>query len=116
MKLQAVRTLALALPEATEAPHFDFASFRVRGKIFATAPPDGRCLHLFVSEHERERALALYPAFAEILMWGKRVSGLRIVLSKATPGAVEALLRRAWEHKAPRKLVAAAAAELHDQS
>jgi hypothetical protein len=30
MKLEEVRRYALALPEAIEAPHFDYASFRVR--------------------------------------------------------------------------------------
>jgi hypothetical protein len=35
-----VRQFALALPGAIEEPHFDMASFRVRGKIFVTAPPD----------------------------------------------------------------------------
>ena len=35
MKLADVRRLALALPEATESPHFDRTSFRVRDKMFA---------------------------------------------------------------------------------
>jgi hypothetical protein len=35
-----VRPLALKMPEAEEAAHFDFPSFRVRGKIFATAQPN----------------------------------------------------------------------------
>ena len=30
------RELALSFPEATEAPHFEKTSFRVRNKIFAT--------------------------------------------------------------------------------
>ena len=47
MKLAEARRHALSLPEATEAPHFHFTSFRVRGKIFATAPPDGEYLHVF---------------------------------------------------------------------
>ena len=36
-----LRLIALSLPEAEEHPHFDRASFRVRGKIFATLPPVG---------------------------------------------------------------------------
>lgn len=32
--------LALALPEATEEPHFEKTSFRVRKKIFATMAPE----------------------------------------------------------------------------
>jgi hypothetical protein len=34
--IEAFRQLALSLPEATEQPHFDKPSFRVRKKIFAT--------------------------------------------------------------------------------
>ena len=37
----AFRKLALSLPEATEAPHFERASFRVGKKIFATMTADG---------------------------------------------------------------------------
>ena len=40
MKMSQLRTFALALPETTEEPHFNYSSFRVRGKIFATIPPD----------------------------------------------------------------------------
>lgn len=41
MKVVQVRRFALSLREVVEAPHFDYASFRVRGKIFAAVPPDG---------------------------------------------------------------------------
>src|SRR5436309_5357541 len=34
------RTLALALPEASESAHMGHPDFRVRGKIFATLGPD----------------------------------------------------------------------------
>ncbi|MDX6190726.1 MmcQ/YjbR family DNA-binding protein [Flavobacterium sp. FlaQc-52] len=34
--IEAFRTLALALPEATEEPHFEKISFRIKKKIFAT--------------------------------------------------------------------------------
>ncbi|RYF91043.1 MAG: MmcQ/YjbR family DNA-binding protein, partial [Caulobacteraceae bacterium] len=36
-----IRALALSLPLAEEQPHFDRASFRVKGRIFATLPPGG---------------------------------------------------------------------------
>ena len=40
MKMSQLRIFALSLPDATEEPHFNYSSFRVRGKIFATVPPD----------------------------------------------------------------------------
>jgi hypothetical protein len=107
MKLAQARRFALALPETTEEPHFESASFRVHGKIFATAPPAGDVLHVFVDEETRETALALEPSFLEKLFWGKRVCGLRVALADAKPRVVESLLMQAWRGKAPKKLVAA---------
>lgn len=104
MKIAEVRRFALCLPEATEAPHFHFASFRVRGKIFATAPPDGAHVHIFVGDEEREQALELDPEFVEKLHWGKRVVGVRVALAKAKPAVVTRLLAQAWKRKAPKTL------------
>jgi hypothetical protein len=105
MKLGDARRIALAFPEAVEAPHFDFTSFRVRTKIFATAPPDGLHLHVFVDDLERERALELFPEFIEKLWWGKKVVGLRVTLRDAPAAAVRGLLQNAWQRKAPKALV-----------
>jgi hypothetical protein len=99
-----VRQAALALPEATEAPHFQYASFRVRGKIFATMPPAGDALHLFLAETAREQALVLHGAFVDKLSWGGKVVGVRVALAKADAKVVRALLARAWEAKAPKAL------------
>ena len=105
MKLADARRIALALPEAAEAPHFDYTSFRVRGKIFATAPPEGTHLHVFVDDEDRERVLELHPEFAEKLWWGKRVVGVRVKLAAAKSAVVKELLARSWRRKAPRALV-----------
>lgn len=40
MTCEEFRKRALAFPEATEAPHFEKTSFRVRKKIFATLAPE----------------------------------------------------------------------------
>jgi hypothetical protein len=104
----AVRRIALSLPEVTEAPHHEYASFRIRGRIFATLPPDGAYLHVFVADDEREPALALNPGFVESLRWGGHVVGVRILLAEAKPNVVRELLANAWLRKAPRRLVAPA--------
>ena len=106
MKLAQARRIALALAESAEAPHFDYTSFRVRGKIFATAPPDGKHLHVFVDDLERERTLELHPEFAEKLWWGKKVVGVRVRLADAPPAVVKALLANAWRRKAPKAILA----------
>ena len=106
MTLQQVRAFALALPETAEEPHFQLTSFRVRGKIFATAAPDGEYLHLFIPEKDRAAALAAEPDFLEELFWGKRSSGVRAILASAKAAVVNRLLLQAWESKAPKKLLA----------
>jgi hypothetical protein len=107
MNLDAVRALATSLPEVTEQPHFNYLSFRVGGKIFVTVPPDELHAHFFVSEEQREQALAMYPEFVEKLLWGGKVVGLRVDLPQADPLAVAEFVRQAWRNKAPRKVVAA---------
>lgn len=107
MKLAQARSFALALPEANEEPHFHYTSFRVRGKIFATAPPEEKYLHIFVGDEDRERALAMYPEFIEKLPWGDKIVGLRITLTTAKPSVVRELLKQAWMRKAPATLVRA---------
>jgi len=105
MNVTQVRQYALSLPDATEEPHFEYSSFRVRGKIFVTVPPDEQHIHVFVSDEERERALAVHSKFLEKLLWGGKVRGLRVSLSKAPPAVVNDLIRAAWSHKAPKRLV-----------
>lgn len=108
MDVQFVREVALALPETAEAPHFNYGSFRVKGKIFVTLPPDGEHIHAFVDEQERLLAVAMYPDAVEPLPWGQKILGVRVNLSRAKPEAVLHLVRAAWRAKAPKSLVAAA--------
>jgi hypothetical protein len=105
MKLAQARRTALLLPESTEAPHFHFTSFRVAGKIFATAPPDEKYLHIFVDESDREIALALHGEWMEKPFWGAKVVGLRVTLLTAKPKVVSELLKKAWSRKAPKRLL-----------
>jgi hypothetical protein len=104
MKLDDARKFALSLPSVTEEPHFNFSSFRVRGKIFATVPPDGKHLHIFVDEPQREPMTATQPKAYEKLWWGKSVVGLRVALPAARQRDVEDLLQAAWLRRAPKAL------------
>ena len=87
MKLSAVRAFALSRPEVAEQPHFNYGSFRVRGKIFVTIPPDNEHIHVFAAEQYREQAFAMYPDWTQKVHWGGKVVGVRIALSKATAAA-----------------------------
>jgi hypothetical protein len=104
--LEQARRFALSLPGATEEPHFDMSSFRVRGKIFATVPSDEAHLHVFVDEAEIAASAAEDPAAFEPLRWGERIRGLRIDLGSAPDGRVRELIEESWRRKAPKRLVA----------
>lgn len=108
MTLAQVRRFAMSLPEVTEEPHFEYTSFRIRGKIFATAPPGGKHLHVFLGDQERDLALTTEPGFLEALLWGGKVRGVRVVLATAKPRVVCELVREAWSRKAPKALLAKA--------
>jgi hypothetical protein len=101
-----VRRLALALPEAVEAPHHDMASFRVAGKIFATVPPEGDRVHVFLDDDEIDAYCAEFPAAVEELWWGTKRRGCRVALSRATTGLLRELLTESWRRKAPRRVLA----------
>ena len=72
------------------------------GKIFATAPPDGASLNVFVQEESAHAAVAEDPAAVELLWWGKKMVGVRIVLAAANQALVGELLEEAWSERAPR--------------
>ena len=101
MKLAEARKAALALPDSAELPHHESTSFRVRGRIYATAPPGEAYLHVFVSENLRELAIAMHPGWAEPLYWGGRVRGLKVTLATADRRRVGELLWEAWRETAP---------------
>jgi len=97
MKIDTIRRHAMSLEAVTEEPHHNYASFRVRGKIFVTIPPDEQFIHVFVGEEDRDQALAVYPEFVQKLRWGTKVLGLRVALQFAEPRVVKALVNKAYE-------------------
>ena len=107
MKLAEARKFALSLPEANEQPHFQYSSFRVNGKIFATVPTDKNHLNVFVDDERRELAMSMFPDAYEKLWWGKKVVGVTVLLSAADASDVQDLLHSAWKRKAPKRVVEA---------
>lgn len=81
-------------------------SFRIRGKIFVTVPPEKDRIHIFVDEHDTRAAVAEDAKVFEELWWGKRLAGLRVNLQEADRDAVYELIEEAWRRKAPKKLIA----------
>lgn len=110
MTLAQLRRHALSLPEASEEPHFERTSFRVRGRIFVTARPDEPFAHVFIGDAQREPALAAHPDCMEKLLWGGKVVGLRIHLARAPAGVVKDLVNAAWRARAPATLAGSSGA------
>jgi YjbR len=106
VSLATVRRIALSLPGSAEAPHHDMTSFRVAGKIFATVPPEGDRVHVFLDAGEVAAYCAEFPAAVEELWWGKRLAGCRVVFRHATSALVHELLTESWRRRAPKKLLA----------
>jgi hypothetical protein len=106
VSLATVRRLALSLPETAEVPHHDMTSFRVAGKIFATIPPEGGRVHVFVDDDEVAASCAEYPAAVEELWWGTKRRGCRVLLGEATVPLLRELLVEAWRRRAPKKVLA----------
>jgi hypothetical protein len=103
MDIETVRKIALGFPEVVEQDHFGNPSFRVRGRIFATAP-DGTHLNVMIDPFDVDAVVHAEPESCAELLWGKEVRGVRVSLPKAPPAIVEELLRVAWKRKAPKRL------------
>jgi hypothetical protein len=81
-------------------------SFRVAGKIFATMPPEGGRVHVFLDDVAIDTYCAEFPDAVEELWWGSKRSGCRLVLAKATTPLLRELLAESWRLRAPKKLLA----------
>lgn len=110
-----LRKAVLALPETEEDTRFGTLAFRILGKEFASAAADG-WVRLWLPESEAESALAEHPT-GERLTRADRPVGVRIPLADINGMVLNALVRAAWRHRAPRRSVAAlTAAERGDPS
>lgn len=99
------RKLALSLPEAHEAPHFERASFRVGKKIFATLTADGTEAMVRVSPPERLFALlsGRPDVFFDFGGWTVRHGSLGVRLAKVDSRLMRELLIDSWSRLAPRR-------------
>lgn len=105
-----IRAVALSLPEAEEHPHFDRASFRVRGKIFVTLPmsKDGRelvvlKLPVLVKESLNETDAS---AIVSLGAWDKG-GWTQLDIGRMDSEKLADLVRLAWRQVAPKKLLIA---------
>jgi len=105
VSLARVRKHAMSLPEVTEEPHFELLSWRVRGKIFATIPPEPHRLRLMLGEGDAHEAVAALPDAVEELRWGRKLAGVTVRLDRIAASGVVDLVESAWRRRAPKTLV-----------
>jgi hypothetical protein len=101
------RSLALSLPEATEASHMNHPDFRVRGKIFATLGPEEAWGMVKLTPEQQGVFVRTEPKVFEPLKgaWGRQ-GCTYVQLEAATEPSVRQALIAAWRNTAPKKLAA----------
>lgn len=101
-----IRALALSLPLAEEQPHFDRASFRVKGKIFATLPPGGERVVLKLPPLVKESLRQTHAAAIIALPGGwDRGGWTQIDIRSMDETMMSDLVHLAWGQLAPKKLM-----------
>jgi hypothetical protein len=97
------RELALALPSASEAPHFDRLAFRTPRKIFATLSAAGSDLNLMFDPDLRDFYCEQAPqAFAPVPGgWGRR-GATRCDLAKVDERTLMSALQAAHRLAMPK--------------
>jgi predicted DNA-binding protein (MmcQ/YjbR family) len=106
MTVAAFRKMALAMPGASEAPHFELASFRAGGKIFATlSEADARAMVKLTPDQQEMMTAAEPKIFQRIPnAWGDK-GATWLHLKHADKSAVESALKAAHANvatKAPK--------------
>ncbi|MDB5127982.1 MAG: hypothetical protein JWQ85_2214 [Mucilaginibacter sp.] len=100
-----LRRMALSLPEATEAPHFEKTSFRVNNKIFATAVPEHNRATVRLSVTDQD----IFSAFDNTVIypvpnkWGKQ-GWTHINLLTVREDMLTEILKTAYCEVAPKHL------------
>lgn len=95
------RLAALSLPEAHQDSHMGRPDLRVRNKIFATLPQDGRTVNLKTTPLGLDMLLRDDPlSYRDV--WGGRWVGVE--LSRVSAGDLRDLLVEAYCLAAPKKL------------
>lgn len=99
------RKLALSLPEATEEPHFEKTSFRVKKKIFATydEAKNRACIKLSEIDQDVFSTVDKATIYQVPSKWGKQ-GWTFIELKKVKKELFTDALKAAYCEVAPKKL------------
>ncbi|NEK59332.1 MmcQ/YjbR family DNA-binding protein [Geodermatophilus sabuli] len=102
-----VRSVALALPEASERPAWDMACLRVRDKIFASMPPDESWVAIRLAEGENTALATARPGVFSVPHHYRNSTMVVVALDAVDRDELAELLTEAWRLRAPARLRAA---------
>lgn len=107
MNPEEFRRIALSMPEASESAHMGHPDFRVGGKIFATLGyPEESLGVVMLAPAEQEEFMRAFPSvFAQAKgAWGRRGS-TTVQLEAVRASVLRDAMTRAWEKRAPKRLL-----------
>ncbi|WP_338723589.1 MmcQ/YjbR family DNA-binding protein [Devosia sp. XK-2] len=95
--------IALSLPGALSAPHFDRTAFKVK-RTFATLAADAQSANIKFTPDEQELKCMVAPQIFQAIDngWGRQ-GWTTMVLSSATEADIEAALKLAHAHAVAKK-------------
>jgi len=104
-RLEDIRRMALALPEAAEADHHGIPSFRVRGKIFCTLHVEPPRMMVKLNPEDQRNLAQGHPGVVAAVpgYWGRKGSTF-VAYELADAALIRTLLDMAWANVAPAKL------------
>jgi hypothetical protein len=104
--VEAVRRLALALPEVEEGTWYRTPAWKVRGKGFARLREDGETLVVMVERGEKEMLMAAEPHIFFETPHYHGYPAVLVRLAAIEEDELAEVLEDSWRRKAPKRLVA----------
>ena len=100
-----IRAIALALPEAVEADHHGFPSFRVAGKIFCTLREDRPRMMVKLKLEHQHNFVEAHPGVIDPVpgYWGRKGSTY-VDYEALDRTLIATLVQLAWMSVAPTRL------------
>lgn len=107
VSFEQLQEMCLSFPEATEEPHFEKTSFRVKKKIFATyAKKDQKaCLKLSLEDQSSFSSMSKNAVYAVQNKWGAQ-GWTFFELQHVALELLEDAIKCAYKEVAPKTLVA----------
>jgi len=103
---EAVKAAALALPEVEESTSYGTPALKVRGKLMVRLREDFRTIVVRATWEDRERLMAVDPETYYVTDHYLKYPWVLARLATLKPGALEPLMRLAWQNAAPKSLIA----------